>query len=115
MNSIFLNIARDFSDSPGARFIAEGSASGEEFYKKFLKPKFLDALENNKTLVINLDGTNGYATSFLDESFGKLSREFSPKQVTDKINLISVEEPLLIQEIIDEYINQSYKRNIFKR
>ena len=43
-----INIAKDFSDAPGARFIKEGEFSGELFRKEWLEPRFIEALENNE-------------------------------------------------------------------
>lgn len=111
MDYIVLNIAAEFSDNPGARYIKEGSASGEEFYLDFLKPRYLEATKSGKGLKIILDGTSGYATSFLDESFGKLSREFGGDLVSKILEFVSDEEPYLISEINDEYIQKKYKKS----
>jgi len=45
MQSIKINIARDFSPTPGPRYIHEGNNSGELFRKEILYPKVLEALE----------------------------------------------------------------------
>lgn len=72
---ITINIATDYTKTPGGRFISEGEYSGQDFREKVLKPKFLQALENNDQLTVILDGGYGYATSFLEEAFGGLARE----------------------------------------
>ena len=61
---ITINIATDYTKTPGGRFISEGEYSGQDFREKVLKPKFLQALENNDQLTVILDGGYGYATSF---------------------------------------------------
>ena len=96
-----INIASDFSLTPGARYITDGDYSGQEFFEKILEPKFLEIkdLENGK-LIINMDYTDGYATSFLDEAFGGLARKYSKNIVLSKIDFISSEEPELVDEII---------------
>ncbi|MBB3696908.1 DUF4325 domain-containing protein [Flammeovirga yaeyamensis] len=102
-----INIAKEFSETPGARYITDGKFSGQEFYENILKPRF-NNLKDNEILTIVLDGTAGYATSFLDEAFGRLSREYKSKIVLDKVRFISHEEPDLINEI-ECYINETNK------
>ena len=97
-----INIAKEFSDCTGARYYTDGDFSGEEFKEKFLIPNF----EKYDEIVIILDGTEGYATSFLEESFGGLARHFSIKEVKQKLKFISEEEPALISEI-QEYIDEA--------
>lgn len=96
---IKITIAKDFSDTPGARYYDDGPHSGQEFFQKILLPKFKEALQNNAKLVIDLDGTEGYATSFLDEAFRSLSDEFDAEKVWKNIILMSEEEPDWIDEI----------------
>lgn len=105
---IIINIAKDFSDTPGARFIKEGDYSGELFRKKLLEPKFEEAIEKKQKLIINLDGGYGYPTSFLEEAFGGLARIYDKKQILETIEFISQDEPILVEEI-KEYINNAKK------
>ena len=60
----------------------------------------IETKETDDSIIINLDGTAGYATSFLDEAFGGLSRAHGKDLVIKKISFISFEEPYLIEEII---------------
>lgn len=106
MDNEIISIANDFSITPGSRYIKEGPFSGEEFRNKILKPKFDEALENRKKLTINLDGTLGYGTSFLEESFGGLARLYDPKKVLENIEIISTEEPYLKNDVT-EYIEKA--------
>jgi STAS-like domain of unknown function (DUF4325) len=99
-------IAKDFSITPGSRYPAEGPFSGQEFREKILLPKFNEALANSEKLVIVLDGTIGFATSFLEEAFGGLSREFGSKIVLNTLEFISVEEDYLIEDVTN-YINEA--------
>lgn len=92
MDKLTINIASDFSDAPGARYVDDGPDSGELFYKKLLKPKFRDAIKSGYKLEVNMDGTFGYATSFISESFGKLSKEFGSETVIKTIEIISEED-----------------------
>lgn len=101
-----INISKDFSETPGARYRSEGDYSGEEFRESMLKPKFEEALQNNEKLTINLDGGYGYPTSFLEEAFGGLARIYSPEKVLPVLEFVSYDEPSLIREI-REYIEKA--------
>lgn len=103
---ITINVVTDYSDTPGARHVYEGPFSGEDFREVLLKPKFIEATESKKKLVINLDGGYGYPTSFLEEAFGGLARLFGSKIVLDTIELISEDEPAIIDEI-KSYIKEA--------
>jgi len=66
-----INIAKDFSDVPSGRYRTDGPASGEAFREDILRP----ALINNPVVTVELDGTEGYNSSFLEEAFGGLVRK----------------------------------------
>jgi hypothetical protein len=106
MVDIVINIAEEFSKTPGARNRVEGQFSAEEFLDTLLVGKFQDALNNGIKLIVLLDGTAGYATSFLEGAFGELVRRFSKKAVKSTIQFISNEEPYLIDEI-NQYIDNA--------
>jgi hypothetical protein len=95
----FLKISSDFSETPGARYYSDGQDSGQEFYERVFRHAFKEALDDKATLTIDLDGTEGYATSFLDEAFMRLSKEFGKKTVLSHIEIVSIEEPDWIEEI----------------
>jgi len=99
----FVKISKDFSPTPGARYKTDGKFSGEEFYNNILKDKFRNSIDQGNILIIDLDGTYGFATSFLSEAFYRLATDFGPDNVWANIKLISTEEPYLIDEI-KEYI-----------
>lgn len=106
---ITINIAQDYTRTPGGRFSAEGKYSGEDFREKILKPKFEEAQVNNDTLFVILDGGYGYATSFLEEAFGGLARELKNPALKN-IVIISEEEPALVGKVkqyITDALNQS--------
>ena len=99
-----ISIAKEFTATPGGRYKRQGRNSGEEFREKFLEKHF--APGKTEKLIIDLDGTLGYATSFLDEAFGGLARKYGAKAVRDRISFISEEERLLPGEIL-QYINEA--------
>ena len=103
---IVINIISDYTSTPGGRHICEGPFSGEDFRETLLIPKFNEAKEKKQKLLINLDGGYGYATSFLEEAFGGLARIYGAKGVLDTIELVSNDEPAIIEEIID-YVKEA--------
>lgn len=109
MDIIILKIASEFSRTPGARYENEGKFSGESFRKNLLSPRLRGAIKAGKQLVVNLDGTAGYGTSFLEEAFGGLIREnISLEDIKKYLKIISSEDPSYIDEI-KEYIDDAAK------
>ena len=100
MGNIEINIAKDFSRCPSARYRTEGDYSGEEFRETLVAPKLNEAIEKHCQLIIVLDGAAGYSTSFLEESFGGLIRHdnFTLEDLKC-IRIISNEDPSYIDDI----------------
>lgn len=91
-----VNIANDFSPYPGGRYPEDGKFSGQEFRDNFLIPR----LEANEPFIVQLDGTRGYGSSFLEEAFGGLVRcGYAAEKVLHLIKFESVRNSLK-QEII---------------
>jgi hypothetical protein len=95
-----ISIRKDFAVAPGFRLRVNGNHSGQEFREDILVPKLRAAIEAGEVLVVDLDGTAGYAPSFLEESFGGLIREegFTVAQLARFLDFNSTEEPQLIEE-----------------
>lgn len=98
-NTVTLNVASEFSQTPGPRFRTEGRYSGEEFRETILRKRFDEAVKEGAKLQVDLDGGYGYATSFLEEAFGGLARLYDPATVLDTLCFKSKEEPYLIEDI----------------
>lgn len=95
MGDTMINIARDFSRAPAGRFISDGPNSGERFRDQFLVP----ALRAGKNLILELDGTRGYGSSFLEEAFGGLRRAgFAARELLARISF-KTNDPSLVSEI----------------
>ena len=95
-----INVAKEFTIHPGPRYPHQGRGSGEEFRERHLKPKFVAAISKGEPLVVELDGVEfGYPTSFLEEAFGGLAREFGIEAVQKALEFRSVAEPMLEVEI----------------
>lgn len=80
-------------------------------------PRFEQAAGENKTLVVDLDGGYGYASSFLEEAFGglvrskelQLSKAKAIALVQRVVRFVSAEEPYLIRDI-ERYIREACDR-----
>jgi phosphomannomutase len=96
---ITINIAQQFTLTPGARYYTDGPKSGQEFYDELLKKGYLQALSDKVKLKIILDGTDGYASSFLNEAFSLLGNEFGADNVWNSLIIISDEVPKYIDKI----------------
>lgn len=101
-----IKVSTDFTKSPGGRLKSEGNYSGEEFREKLLSPKYKEAVKNNEKLVIDLDDCYGFPTSFIEEAFGGLAREIKDKNVLDYMEIISNDEPGLIDDI-EKYVKST--------
>ena len=104
MSDVVINIAKDFTKSPGGRYMKDGSFSGELFREKFLVPKIRDAITQSNHVIIELDGTFGYASSFLDEAFGGLVREgyFDQKTLSKNLSFRATEPHVKYYKLLAE-------------
>jgi len=106
-----LNVVNHIVD-PGPRYTKQGDDSGEFFYHSILNEEFYNAISNNQKLIVNLDGPNGYASSFLDESFGNLVYDFGYDTVSKNIEFKSEEEPEWITMLKNETFLEWEKRRL---
>lgn len=106
---INISLAMDFSRNPSARTEEEGKNSGIKF-REILTPQVKTAIETKQKILVDLDGTNGMGTSFLEEVFGGLIREehIAYEDLKKYLDFISNEEPDLIEEIWG-YIEDAYQ------
>ena len=100
-----INISKDYTNTPGARFKTDGPFSGEDFREKFLEKLFEDK-NDNSTITIIFDGAVGYGTSFLEEAFGGLVMKYGKDRCLSRLKFISREESLLIEEVM-QYIEEA--------
>ena len=104
-----VSIAEEFSQTPGPRARNEGEFSGDAFLEDVLRPAFLQARKDGTSLTIDLDGTEGYATSFLESAFGGLAREFDSSEILRVLTFKSDDEPYLVKEI-KRYVADARKK-----
>lgn len=94
-----INIAKDFSRYPYGRSRKYSHTSGERFRDEVLLP----ALREFEEITIELDGVEGYGSSFLDEAFAGLVRvsKMDKDVVLEKLHFVSHKDPYLKEEIRD--------------
>lgn len=90
---INISVKDNFSEYPGLRHCSTSEKSGEDFYHTVLNKVFSEAFLKKEKLSVNIDGTDGYASSFLDEAFGNLVFDFTLDIVKQSLIIISNEEP----------------------
>ncbi len=73
-NHVQIHIAKDFSEYPAGRYKEHGPNSGERFRDEILAPAFLN--NPGKNVHVNIGDILGYGSSFLEEAFGGLIREY---------------------------------------
>src|SRR5579872_818246 len=89
----------EYTKKPGGRDTRGGVNSGEQFYNEMLLPEFKLALQNHEKLFVDLDNVEGYSTSFLNGSFGKLIRDFSRADIDNYLQLKSDNDPYVLKQI----------------
>ncbi len=97
LGGVVINIAKDFSITPGLRKRSDSEYSGQEFREDFLEQYF--APSRNEVITIVLDGVIGYPASFLEEAFGGLARKVGADVCSVRLRFESKEDPLVIGRI----------------
>ena len=96
MTSVNVSVAKDFSRFPGPRFVRQGKNSGEKFRDDLLLPQ----LEAGRTVVVDLDGTLGYGSSFIEEAFGGLLRRGQTAEALRHRLIVKTSDASLLEEIV---------------
>lgn len=100
----------DYAPAPGGRFVTDGPYSGEWFRNEVLCPALASAIRSGEVLTVELDGTSGYGSSFLEEAFGGLVRErgFTPADLRRSLAVVartSLYKPY--EGLVHRYIQQA--------
>jgi hypothetical protein len=103
-----ISIAKDFSDVPSGRYYADGDWTGQKFREDFLIPELKKADKNNP-LIVNINDTEGYGSSFLEEAFGGLVREsiFSKEDINNLLEIEANSTYDIYKNIILSYIDEA--------
>lgn len=87
MSTTVISIAKQFSPTPAGRYRSDGPFPGERFRDDVLVPE-LEKPDN--VVTVDLDGTAGFGSSFLEEAFGGLVRKgFSPTVLRQRLRIKS--------------------------
>lgn len=100
-----IRISSAFSEVPLGRYPSDGEFSGERFREEFLKP----ALEQGE-VVVEIDGTEGYGSSFLEEAFGGLVRKgyYSAAELHDCLKIETADPGFAVYStLIWKYIDEA--------
>jgi hypothetical protein len=101
-----INIAEDYSLTPLGRYPTDGQYSGERFREKFLK----DALAADSEVPVDIDGTEGYGSSFVEEAFGGLILKgyFTADQLKSRLPVASKDPEFgIYRDAIWKYIGEA--------
>lgn len=93
MTHIVYEFAKEFSRYPGGRLRIHGPKSGQEFREDALFPLF----EKYEFVTIDLSNSNGFGSSFLDESFGELGKRYGMVEIRRRLTIIADDFPMLSQ------------------
>lgn len=87
-----INIAKEFSAFPVGRFYSDGPDSGQRFRDELLLPAFKEF----DHVAVEIGGTEGYGSSFLEEAFGGVVRELrlSQADVSRRLSLVADDDPV---------------------
>lgn len=111
LKTYFIKIAQDYSETPGSRYIEDGSYSGEDFRDNYLEQRYLECLQAERKLVIDFDGGYGYNAGFLEEVFGGLIRKgYRALDLINNIVFISEDEPQIIEDIMIFMLEEDQRR-----
>ena len=103
-----ITIATDFSDVPIGRARKDGDATGEAFREDWLRP-YLEKASEDAPLIVDLNGAEGYPSSFLEEAFGGLVRKgyFTAQKLKKILVIEAANGHILYRDIIWEYITNA--------
>jgi hypothetical protein len=94
-----INVARDFTTRPAGRLRAHGPGSGEQFREEHLIP----ALREAHFVMIQMDGTMGYGSSWLKAVFSHLGAEgFDGQDLLQRIHIASFDRSITLE--IKQYL-----------
>lgn len=98
-----ISVARDFTRFPSGRYKRNGGTSGEAFRERFLQ----EPVSRGLSISVELDGTLGYGSSFLEEAFGGLVRalRLPPSTVLERLSIVTADPAL--REEVQQYIREA--------
>lgn len=105
MDKVVISVAQDFSDTPAGRYRADSPRSGQQFREDILLP----ALKRGERVEVDLNGTLGFGSSFLEEAFGGLVRHgLTAKDLHERLSIKS-SIPIYVKRVW-QYIDEEDAR-----
>jgi pantothenate kinase-related protein Tda10 len=101
------SIAKSFSKYPAGRYESDGDFSGERL-RKIIDSK----LRESEPLIVDIIGTEGFGSSFLEEAFGGLIRsgEWTLEDLKSKLQIKSDESTKIYEKLIWNYLKEEAGR-----
>lgn len=101
------SIVEKYTEYPGPRYRNQGEHSGQAFFEDVLDNEMGQAIKKDTQLLLDLDGTAGYGSSFLDEAIGNLVLKYTKDKVLKHLKIKSEIEPdweeIIYRDIIPEW------------
>lgn len=100
-----ISIAKEFSDVPWGRFPSDSDFCGQNFRDQLLLP----AIKKGHVVEVDLDGVEGFGSSFLEEAFGGLVRKgITEDQLKRCLKIVTnTEEYKMYADIVWKYIREA--------
>ena len=102
--SITISLADDFTPAP------LGRNKGREFRDSILLPKIREAEQSNETVVVSMDGAEGFGSSFAEEAFAGLVAEghYTAKRLRELLKVESNDDGLKSYiDLLWEYVEDA--------
>lgn len=90
----------------GRYFPNDGDWTGDKFRKEHLEPIF----DTYDKIIIDLDDLYGCPSSFREEAFGGLARDYGINKVLDKLEFVTTDFPNLIDTIKEDIKDANKKK-----
>uniref|UniRef100_UPI0034E00563 STAS-like domain-containing protein n=1 Tax=Candidatus Thiodubiliella endoseptemdiera TaxID=2738886 RepID=UPI0034E00563 len=105
---MIISIAKNFSDVPAGRYYADGEWTGQKFREEVLVPALKKADKKNP-VIVDINGAEGYGSSFLEEAFGGLIREegHTKDRIKEILEIKANDTYDIYKQIILDYIKKA--------
>jgi hypothetical protein len=106
-----ISIAKDFSDVPAGRYLADGDYTGERFRDEFLVPALKKASKSHP-VIVDINDVEGYGSSFLEEAFGGLVRKhsFTEEYLKNNLEIRANNSYDIYKQVINLHIKEAQER-----